>query len=99
MLLAPKDFPTKRVMGVAKESVATNKDEPAVQVELKAPRFTVLESLVLFETRELALSILGRIKQDHTSLGIVSSSAEGFYDSSGILLEHLNGEQASTVFC
>ena len=85
-------------MEVAKESVATNKDEPAVQVELKAPGITILESLVLFETRELALSILARINQDHTALGIDPASAEGFYDSSGIVVEHLYGEQASTVF-
>ena len=98
LLLASEDFPTEVIIEIAKEPAATNNAEPAVQVELKGPGFTILESLVLFETRELALAILAGIKQDHAALGIVSSSAAGFDDSSRIIVEHLDGEQASTVF-
>ena len=85
-------------MEIIKEAGATNKDEPAVQVELKAPGFTILESLALFDSKELALAILAGINQDHSTLGIVSHSAKGFDDSSGIIMEHLDGETASTVF-
>ena len=98
LLLAPNDFPTEGVREIAKISAATSKDEPAVQVELTAPGFTILESLVLFETRERALSTLAGIDEDHGALRMVSDSAAGFDDSSGIIVEHLDGEQASTVF-
>ena len=50
------------------------------------------------ETRELALAILAGIHQDHATLGIFSASVEGFDDNSGIIVEHLAGEQTSTVF-
>ena len=98
LLLARDDFPTEGVIAIAREPGATNNNEPAVQVELKAPGFTILESLVLFETRERALSTLAGINEDHGALRIVSDSAAGFDDSSGIIVEHLDGEQASTVF-
>ena len=98
LLLARDDFPTEGVIEIARESGATNNNDPAVQVELKAPGFTIFESLVLFETRELALSILAGINKDHGAQGIVSASAAGFDNSSGIIVEHLDGEQTSTVF-
>ncbi|MEE2948536.1 MAG: hypothetical protein VX707_00205 [Chloroflexota bacterium] len=46
----------------------------------------------------MALSILADINEDHGALGIVSGSAAGFGHNSGIIVEHLDGEQASTVF-
>ena len=98
LLLSRDDFPTEVVIETIKEPRATNNDEPAVQVELKTPGFTILESLVLFETSELALAILAGINQDHAAVGIVSNSVEGFDDSSGMIIEHLDGEQTSTVF-
>ena len=98
LLLTSDDFPTEAVTEITKEPGITNNDEPAVQVELKAPGFTIIESLVLFETREWALAILAGINQDHAALGIVPVSKEGFDDSSGIIVEHLDGEKASTVF-
>ena len=85
-------------MEIGKEPAATNNGEPTVQVELKAPGFTILESLVLFETGELALAILTGINQDHAALGIVSDSLEGFDNSSGVIVEQWEGEQTSTVF-
>ena len=98
LLLTRNDFPTDSVIEIPEEPGATNKDEPTVQVKLKAPRFTILESLVLFESRELALAILAGINQDHTALGVVSTSAEEFDDSSGVIVERLDGKPASTVF-
>ena len=98
LLLARDDLPTEVVIETIKEPGATNNDEPAVQVELKTPGFTILESLVLFETSELALAILADINQDHAAIGIVSDSIEGFDKNSGISVDHLDGEQASTFF-
>ena len=98
LLLTRDDFPTEVVIETIKEPGATNNDEPAVQVELKTPGFTILESLVLFETSELALAILADINQDHAAIGIVSDSIEGFDKNSGIRVDHLDGEQASTFF-
>ncbi len=98
LLLARDDFPTEVVIETIKEPGATNNDEPAVQVELKTPGFTILESLVLFETSALALAILADINQDHAAIGIVSDSIEGFDKNSGISVDRLDGEQASTFF-
>ena len=98
LLLARDDFTKENFIEIVREISATNKNEPAVQVELKAPGFTILESLVLFETEELAFAILAGINQDHATLGIDSTSAEGFDDSSGIIVENFDGGQAFTVF-
>ena len=98
LLLDSSDFPNVHVTEIVQETGTTNEDEPAVQVKLRAPDFTVLESLVLFETRDLALGILAGIKQDQTIQGVVAFPIEGFQDNTGIMGEHLNGEEASTVF-
>jgi len=98
LLLDSSDFPNVHVTEIVQETGTTNEDEPAVQVKLRAPDFTVLESLVLFETRDLALGILAGIKQDQTAQGVVSVPIEGFQDNAGVMGEHLNGEEASTVF-
>jgi hypothetical protein len=98
LLLDSSDFPSVNVTEIVQETGTTNEDEPAVQVKLLAPDFTVLESLVLFETRDLALGILAGIKQDQTAQGVVPVPIEGFQDNAGVLGEHLNGEETSTVF-
>ncbi len=98
LLLSPDDFPGVRVTETSQETGATNEDEPAVQVELGSPSFTVLESLVLFETEDLAQGILTGIKQDQLAQGVVSLVVEGFKDNSGVMREQLHGEEASTVF-
>ena len=46
----------------------------------------------------MALGILAGIKQDQTIQGVVAVPMEGFQDNTGIMGEHLNGEEASTVF-
>ena len=98
LLLDSSDFPSVHVTEIIQEDGTTNDDEPAVQVKIRVPDFTVLESLVLFETRDLALGILAGIKQDQTIQGVVAVPIEGFQDNTGIMGEHLNGEEASPVF-
>lgn len=98
LLLSPEDFPRSGVTETAREDGQGNLDEPAVQVELSSLDFTVLESLVLFESDELALAVLSGIKQDQLSQGVDPHPVEGFDDNSGVLAEQLHGEDASTLF-
>ncbi|PKB72320.1 MAG: hypothetical protein BZY87_00575 [SAR202 cluster bacterium Io17-Chloro-G6] len=62
LLLGPEDFPGQVVSETGRETGETSLDEPAVQVELSAPDFILLESLILFETENLARTILSGIK-------------------------------------
>lgn len=98
LLLDPGDFPGEGFTETNREDGETNLDQPAVQIELSSPGLTVLESLVLFETNELATTILAGIKQDQLAQGVASVPAEGFHDNSGVMEEQLYGEEASTVF-
>ncbi len=98
LLLSAGDFPFPGVTETNRQEGETNLEEPAVQVELSSPDFTVLESLVLFESEEFALNILSEIKQDQIAQGVTSQPVEGFDDASGVLEEQLHGEDASTVF-
>jgi len=98
LLLGPDDFPETVVTETSREDGSTNLDEPAVQVELSSPEFELLESLVLFEDEDIALSILAGIKQDQVARGVTAEPVEGFKDNSGVMSEQLNGKDASTVF-
>ena len=98
LLLGPDDFPDSAPSETSREGGSTNLDEPAVQVELKSPEFSLLESLVLFENEDIALTILAGIKQDQVARGVTAAPVEGFKDNSGVMSEQLNGEDASTVF-
>ncbi len=98
-LLGPEDFPSLAVTATVAETGATTGGEPAVQVELNGPGFRVLESIVVFETGDLALGVLAGIKQDMVTLGAASSQVAEFQDISGIdQTSTLRGESASTVF-
>jgi len=98
LLLGPDDFPDTAVVETSREDGLTNLDEPAVQVELSSPEFELLESLVLFENEDIALTILAGIKQDQVARGVTAEPVAGFKDNSGVMSERLNGEDASTVF-
>lgn len=98
LLLDSDDFPGESVTETTRETGETGLDEPAVQVELVAPRFTILETLALFESEELALAVLSDIKQDQVAQGVVSFIVDGFDDNSGVMSGQLHGDAASTVF-
>ena len=99
LLLGSEDFPGLAVTATDGEAGETTDAEPAVQVELTGPGFKVLESLVLFETKDQALGILAGIKQDMAALGTKAAPVDGFQDISGIdANSSLDGEPASTLF-
>ena len=98
LLLGPEDFPGQSVTESGRETGETSLDEPAVQVELTAPDFILLESLVLFETENLARTILSGIKQDQLTQGVTHDPMEGFQDNTGVIDDHLGEDDASTLF-
>ena len=98
LLLGPKDFPGQAVSENGRETGETSLDEPAVQVELNAPNFILLESLVRFGAEDLARASLFRIKQHQISQGVTPLPMEGFEDNTGIIDDHLRGHDASTLF-
>ena len=98
LLLGPEDFPGQAVTENSRETGETASNEPAVQIELSGPDFTLLESLVLFESGGLALSLLNGIKQDQIAQGVTSQPKEGFEENSGVIDDQLHGDDASTLF-
>lgn len=98
LLLGPEDFPGQGVTEASRETGETSLNEPAVLVELSSSDFIFLESLVLFETKDQALNILGAIKGDQLLQGAVARPVEGFEDNSGVINDHLRGEDAVTLF-
>ena len=98
LLLSPDDFPRSGVTETSRETGESNKYEPAVQVELTSLDFTVIESLVLFESVDLALALLSEIKQDQLSQGVDAHAVDGFDANSGVLADRLHGDDASTLF-
>ncbi len=100
VLLGPEDFPSLAVTATSPELVYTRLEaQAAVQVELTGTGFKVLESIVLFETKDQAFGILAGIKQDMAALGTETAVVDGFQDISGIDENtRLDGEPASTLF-
>ena len=99
LLIGAEDFPGLAVTATGGEAGETTGAEPAAQVELTGPGFKLLESLVLFETKDQALEILAGIKQDMAALGTNAAPVDGFQDISGIdANSSLDGEPASTLF-
>ena len=100
VLLGPEDFSGLAVTATSPELVYTRLEaQAAVRVELTGPGFKVLESLVLYETKDQALGILAEIKRDMAALGTNAAPVDGFQDISGIdANSSLDGEPASTLF-
>ncbi len=94
LLLGPDDFPG---IAVSVESVTEEQsvDGPSALVELQGPGFRVVQSLVLFENREAALSTLDGIRADLVSRG---ESEPGATESSGVFEHQLGGEEAVSLF-
>ncbi len=70
-------------------------EAPSALIELQGPGFRVLQSVVLFESRELALSALDGIRSDLVSLG---EAGPGGVETSGVLQHTLGREEASSLF-
>ena len=94
LLLAPGDFQGVSV-SVSSASEEQSLDGPSALVELEGPDFRVLQSLVLFETREQALSALDGIRGDLVSRG---ETGPGEREASGVFKDRLGQEDAASLF-
>ena len=70
-------------------------DGPSAQVELQGDGFRVVQSLILFEDRETALSALDGIRADLVSRG---ETGPGQPEASGVFEHMLGNEDASSLF-
>ena len=70
-------------------------DGPSALVELQGPEFRVLQSIVLFDTREDALTALDGIRADLVSRG---ETGPGGAEASGIFEHSLGTEDAASLF-
>lgn len=94
LLLAPADFPDTQatVVSLAEEQ---SLDGRSAQVELQAPGYRVLQSLVLFDTREASLAALDGIRADLVSRG---AAGPGGAEASGVFEHMLGPDEAASVF-
>ena len=94
LLLSPADVPGMQ-LAVASESEEQSTEGPSALVELQGTGFRVLQSVVVFESRELALSALDGIRGDLVNRGEAGPSA---VEASGILEHTLGPDDASSLF-
>ena len=90
LLLSPDDVSAVE-LSVISESEAESEQGPTALVELQGEGFRVLQSVVIFESRELALSALDGVRSDLVS---TAGTGPGGMESSGVL-EHRMGEEAA----
>ena len=94
VLLAPADLPGMQLT-VVSQSEEQSGEGPSALVELHGPGFRVLQSVVLFESRELALSALDGIRGDLVNRGV---AGPGGIEVSGILEHNLGADEAASLF-
>ena len=94
LLLSSGDVPGMQLTAVS-ASQEESVEGPSALVELQGPGFRVLQSVVLFESRELALSALDGIRSDLVNRG---DTEPGGMETSGILEHTLGSEEASSLF-
>ena len=80
---------------VASVSEEESGEGPSALVELQGPGFRVMQSIVLFESRELALAALDGIRSDLVSRG---ETEPGGVETSGVLEHTLGSEEAASLF-
>ena len=93
LLLEPDDFPGVAV-SVVSVSEEQSLDGPSVQVEFQGPGYRVLQTLLLFESREQALSALDGIRADLVSRG---ETGPGEREASGFFRHPLGEEEAASL--
>ena len=94
LLLAPADVSSAGV-SVVSLTEEQSLDGPSAQVELQGPGFRVVQSLILFENREAALSALDGIRADLVSRG---ETGPGEPQASGVFEHKLGNEDAASLF-
>ncbi len=98
LLLGHGDFPPGEVTESNPLSTVTPQGVSAVQVDLAGPDFTLTQSIVMFQTKASALSVLTGIKQDQLTQVVLPSDTTKFEDASGILKETRGGQDFFTQF-
>ena len=93
-LLAPEDFRNAEV-SVESLNEEQSLDGPSAQVELHGPGFRAIQSLVLFEDREAALSALDGIRADLVNRG---EAGPGEPEASGAFEHRLGTDEAVSLF-
>ena len=94
LLLSPQDVSGMQLT-VISESESDSTQGPTAIIELQGPGFRVLQSIILFESRESALSALDGIRGDLVS---TAGTGPGGVESSGVLEHTLGEEQAASLF-
>ena len=94
MLLNPVDFPDDGVT-VLSLTEEESLDGPSAQVELQGSSYRVVQSLVLFQDRESALSALDGIRADLVTRG---ETGPGEPEASGVFQHQLGDEDAASLF-
>ena len=94
LLLAPADFADSNVT-VLSLTEEQSLDGPSAQVELQSDGYRVVQSLILFGDREMALSALDGIRAD---LVIRGETGPGGLEASGVFQHQLGDEDAASLF-
>ena len=94
LLLSPDDISGMQLT-VVSESEEQSVEGPSALVELQGAGFRVLQTVVLFASREEALSALDGIRSDLVSRG---ETGPGGLETSGVLEHNLGSEEASSLF-
>lgn len=94
LLMAPSDFPGGGVT-VISLSEEQSLDGPSAQVELQGPDFRVVQSLILYENREMSLAALDGIRADLVNQG---QTDPGGVETTGVFQHMLGTDEAVSVF-
>ena len=94
LLLAPDDF-SEGGVSVVSLSEEQSLDGPSAQAELQGPGFRVVQSLILYENREMSLAALDGIRADLVNQG---QAAPGELEASGVFDHQLGNEAAASLF-
>ena len=94
LLLAPADFNDAGVTLVSL-SEELSLDGPSAQVELEGAHFRIIQSLILYESPELALAALDGIRADLVNQGHTSP---GEVEASGMFEHNLGSDEAASLF-
>ena len=98
LLLGRGDFPAGEVTESNALSTVTPQGVSAAQVDLSGPDFTLTQSIVMFQTRASALSVLAGIKQDQLTQIVLQADTSKFEDASAIHKETRDGQDYFTQF-
>ena len=94
LLLGAGDLAEEGVT-VASISEAQSLDGPSALVELEGPGFRVMQNIIIYESREDALTVLDEIRADLVAGG---QTGPGSVEASGVMDYTLGTEEAASMF-